>query len=145
MTLDVRQIRLGDLGAFGELLRSLVGGLADDQALEPHKGVVLNDPQLVGEVFFVALQFVIDDLLRAREYLHVDHRARHARQHAQAGVLHIGRLLAENCAQQLLFRRELGFAFRRHLADQHVAGLDFCADVYDARLVQAGELRFRQV
>ena len=42
-----------------------------------------DDAHLVGQVFLVALQLVVDDLLRtlvaldtfAREHLHVDHRA----------------------------------------------------------------------
>ncbi len=59
-------------------------------------------------------------------------------------VLHVGGLLAEDRAQQLLFRRQLGFALRRHLADQHVTGLDFGADVDDARLVETAELRFAE-
>ena len=50
------------------------------------------------------------------------------------------RLLAEDGAQQLFFRRQLGFALGRDLADQHVAGFDFGADVDDAGLVQAGQL-----
>jgi len=62
-----------------------------------------------------------------------------------ASVLHVGGLLAEDGAQQLLFRGQLGLAFRRHLADQHVARLDFGADVHDSRLVEARELRLGQV
>ena len=69
---------------------------------------------------------------------------RDARRHAQRRVLHVGRLLAEDRAQQLLFRRQLRLALRRDLADQHVARLDFGADVDDARLVEAAELRFAE-
>ena len=54
-------------------------------------------------------------------------------------VLHVGRLLAEDRAQQLLFRRQLALALRRDLADQDVAGLHFGADVDDAGFVQARE------
>ena len=64
-------------------------------------------------------------------------RAGDARRHAQARVLHVGGLLAEDRAEQLLFRRQLRLALRRHLADQHVAGLDFGADVDDAGFVEA--------
>ena len=64
--------------------------------------------------------------------------------HAQRGVLHVGGLLAEDRAQQLLLRRQLRLALRRDLADQHVAGLDLGADVDDARLVQAAELRLAE-
>ncbi len=48
----------------------------------------------------------------AGEDLHVDHGAAHARRHAQRGVLHVRGLLAEDRAQQLLFRGQLGFALR---------------------------------
>src|SRR5918995_1682820 len=55
----------------------------------------------------------------AREHAHVDDGAVHAGRHAQRGVLNVGRLLAKDRAQPLLFRRQLGFAFRCHLADQN--------------------------
>ena len=55
------------------------------------------------------------------------------------------RLLAEDRAQQLLFRRQLGLALRRDLADQDVAGLHFGADEGDARLVELGERRVADV
>ena len=51
---------------------------------------------------------------------------------------------AEDGAQQLFFRRQLGFALRRDLADQHVAGFDFGADVNDAGIVQTGKLGFAE-
>ena len=153
VALDFHQIRLGDLGALRELLRPAVGDLADQQALDAPEGVVLDDAQLVVQVLLVALQLVVDDLLGAlvaldalaREHLHVDHRARHARGHAQRRVLHVRGLLAEDRAQQLLLRRELGLALGRDLAHQHVTRLDLRADVDDARLVQPRELRFGQV
>ena len=38
----------------------------------------------------------------------------------------------------------MGFPLRRHLANQHVAGLNFGADVNDSRFIQARQLRFTQ-
>jgi hypothetical protein len=84
MPLDVGQVLLGDLRALRELLRTAVCSLVQEQPLETRERVVLDDAKLVGEVFLVALQLVVDDLLRAlvaldafaREDLHVDHRAR---------------------------------------------------------------------
>ena len=73
------------------------------------------------------------------EHAHVDHRALDAGGHPQGGVLHVRRLLAENGPQQLLLWRELGFALRRHLADEDVARGDFGADVDDARLIELGQ------
>jgi hypothetical protein len=60
----------------------------------------------------------------------------------QRGVLHVGGLLAEDGAQQLLFRRQLGFALGRDLADQDVARLHFGADVDDAGLVEVAQRLF---
>ena len=54
--------------------------------------------------------------------------------------LHVAGLLAEDGAQQLLFRRQRGFALGRDLADQRVAGADFGTHVHDARLVEARQL-----
>ena len=43
----------------------------------------------------------------AVEHAHLDDGAVDARRHAQRGVAHVGGLLAEDGAQQLLFRRHL--------------------------------------
>src|SRR5690606_16968546 len=68
--------------------------------------------------------------------LHVDYGALGAGRHAQGGVLHIGCLLTEDRTQQLLFRSQLGLAFRGDLADQDVTGQHFGADVDDAGFIQ---------
>ena len=59
---------------------------------------------------------------------YVDDLAVDAVRHAQAGVLHLARLLTEDGAQQALLRGELGFALGRHLADEVVAGADLGTD-----------------
>jgi hypothetical protein len=58
---------------------------------------------------------------------------------AQARVLHLARLLAEDRAQQPLLGGQLGLALGRDLADQDVARLDLGADVDDAVLVEVLE------
>ena len=58
---------------------------------------------------------------------------------AQAGVLNLARLLAEDRAQQPLLGGQLGLALGRDLADQDVAGLDLGADVDDSVLVEVLE------
>src|SRR5690606_33585936 len=63
----------------------------------------------------------------------------------QARVLYILGLLAEDRAQQALFRRELGFALRRYLADQDVAAAHLGADPDDAVLVEIAELHLGNV
>ena len=64
----------------------------------------------------------------AAELLDVDHLAVLAVRHAQRGVLHLARLLAEDRAQQALLGGQLGLALRRDLADQDVARRDLGAD-----------------
>ena len=58
----------------------------------------------------------------------------------RTGVAHVGRLLAEDGAQQLLFRRHRGFALWRHLADQNVACHHLGADIDDAGFVEVLEV-----
>ena len=102
-------------------------------------------PELVVQVQAEALQLVVDDLLGALvaldafagEHLHVDHGALRTLVDAQRRVLHVGRLLAEDRAQQLFFRRQRGLALGRDLAHQHVARVHLGADIDDAGLVQA--------
>ena len=138
--LDLGQVLLVDGRALGDLVRAAVGRLADQQLLDAVERVGLDDAQLVVQVQAEALQLVVDDLLGALvaldafagEDLHVDHRAVGALLDAQRRVLHVGRLLAEDRAQQLFFRRQRGLALGRDLADQHVARVDLGTDVDDA-------------
>ena len=51
----------------------------------------------------------------------------------ERGVANVAGLFAEDGAQQLLFRRQLGFALGRYLADQDVVVADLGADADDAR------------
>ena len=81
----------------------------------------------------------------AREHLHVDYRTRHAGGHAQAGVFDVGRLLAENRTQQFFFRGQLGFAFGRYLAHQHIARFDFGTDINDAGFIQPARHALGQI
>ncbi len=65
--------------------------------------------------------------------------------HTQRGILDLARLLTEDRAQQLLFRRQLGLALRRDLADEDVARANLGADVDDAMLVQVAQPLFTDV
>ena len=83
---------------------------------------------------------LLDDLvLDAREDLHVDDHAFHARRDLERRVLHVLRLLTEDRGEQLLFRRELRLALRRDLADEDVARLHVRADADDAALVEVDQ------
>ena len=81
----------------------------------------------------------------AGEHAHVDDLAGLAVRHLQARVTDLARLLTEDRAEQALFRRELGLALRRDLADEDVAGADLGADADDAALVEVLEDVFAQV
>ncbi len=81
----------------------------------------------------------------AREDLAIDHRSFDARRAIERCVLHVAGLFAEDRAQQFLFRRELGFALGRHLADQNVARLHRGADADDSAFVQIAQERFGDV
>ena len=54
----------------------------------------------------------------------------------ERSIAHIAGLFTEDGAQQLLFRRQLGLALGRDLADEDVVVADLGADADDARLVQ---------
>src|SRR5205085_2482686 len=55
---------------------------------------------------------------------------------AEARVLHLAGLLAEDRPEESLLRGELGLALRGDLADEDVAGADLGADVDDPLLVE---------
>ena len=72
----------------------------------------------------------------AGEDLDVDDDAALAVGHLQGGVADLAGLLAEDRAQQALFRGQVGLALRGDLADEDVAGGDLGADHDDAALVE---------
>ena len=135
------------------LLRTLGDLLADAAPLQTRIDVAVEDLHLVVAVLGETLDLLALDrhgalvLLDAVpvEHAHLDDRARHARRQPQRGVAHVGSLLAEDGAQQLLFRRHRALALRRDLADEDVAGVHFGADVDDAGLVEVLQRLFRDV
>ena len=106
--------------------------LAVQQIRETLGALVVQNALLV---FEVALQTALPDSCRiglralvelralAGEDLGIDDDALDTRRAVERGVLHVAGLFAEDRAEQLLFRSQLGFAFRRDLADQNVARL----------------------
>src|SRR3989454_11930042 len=89
--------------------------------------------------------FFFNDTATTEIYTLSLHELFRSRWNAQRRVFDVTRFFSKNRAQQLLLGSELGLALRRHLAHQHVARLDLGADVHDARLVEARELRLREV
>ena len=108
------------------LVVAVLGETLDLLALDRHGALVLLDAVAV-------------------EHAHFDDRAVGAGRHAHGGVADVGRLLAEDGAQKLLFRRHRAFALRRDLADQDVARLHFRADIDDAGFVEVLQRFFRDV
>src|SRR4029077_10780577 len=72
----------------------------------------------------------------AAEHAHVDDLAGLAVRDLEAGVTHLARLLTEDRTQESLFRRELGLALGRDLADEDVARTDLGPDADDPALVE---------
>src|SRR5581483_6659966 len=141
------EVFVGDRRALLERVWPAVRHLADDLRAQAVVDRAFQDAELIVEVLLDALDLHLLDLQRtlvlldavAREHGDVDDGAVHARRHAQRAVLHVRRLLAEDRAQELLFRRQLALALRRDLADEDVARLDLGTDVDHARLVEPRE------
>src|SRR5260370_35005800 len=125
------QVGLQDLVAeeIREAREALVGQNADFL-----RKVLLQLEVLRGFNGLVALVLVS---ALAGEDLHVDDSAPNAGRAVERSVANVASLFAEDGAQQLFFRRDLGLALGRDLADQNVAGLHDRADTNDAALVQA--------
>src|SRR4051794_36461289 len=75
----------------------------------------------------------------AAEHADTDDLAALTVRHLQRGVANLARLLTEDRAEQPLFRRQLGLALGRDLADEDVARDDLGTDADDAALVEVGE------
>jgi hypothetical protein len=63
----------------------------------------------------------------------------------QGGVADLAGLLTEDRAQQPLFRRQLGLALGRDLANKNVTRDDVCSDADDAALVEVSKHFFADV
>jgi hypothetical protein len=138
---------LVDLRARLDALRPLHRGLAEDQVLQTRIDVALEDGELVVAVAAQALDLLALDLQRALvlvdavpvEDPHLDDRAEIARRQPERGVAHVGRLLAEDRAEELFLRRHRALALGGDLAHKDVARPDLGADVDDARLVEVAQ------
>src|SRR5262249_18517422 len=81
----------------------------------------------------------------AGEDLDVDYRAFDSRRAGQRSIANVAGLFAEDRAQQLLFRSELGLALGRNLAHHDVALLHRGADADHAALIQVTQRGFADV
>ncbi len=113
----------------------------------------MKDADLVLQVLLHHVELFLLDRLRpvilldalAREDLHADDDALDARRADERGVTDVARLLAEDRAQQLLFRRQLRLALRRDLADEDVSWLDRSTDSDDPALIEIPQVAFADV
>src|SRR5690606_7678696 len=143
---------VADRSAFLQASAAL-GGSADQSRAQTLEGGAFDDTELFVQILTDLVELHLLDGQGTAVALHavtgkdldVDDGAFGASRHTQRGVLHVGRLLTEDRAQQLLFRRQLGLAFRRDLADQDVARADFGADVDDTGFVQLVQRSFTDV
>src|SRR5688572_15545508 len=127
--------------------------LADQHLHDALLHLVMKNADLVLQVLLHHVELFLLDRLRpvilldalAGEDLHADDDALDAGRADERGVADVARLLAEDRAEQLLFRSELGLALRRHLADQDVARFDVGADADDAAVVEIAQVRLRHV
>ena len=116
-------------------------------SLEARVDVALEDRELVVAVAAEALDHLALDLQRALvlvdavavEDPDLDDGAVVARRQPERGVADVGRLLAEDGAEELLLRRHRAFALGGDLADEDVRRADLGADVDDARLVEVAQ------
>ena len=70
---------------------------------------------------------------------HIHNAATLGAGHPQGVVAHVARLLTEDRAKQLLFRRLIGFTLGRHLAHEDVAAFNESTHADDAHLVEVAQ------
>ncbi len=112
-----------------------------------------NNAVLVFQVLTVLVQLLFLDRKRTGiflntvtgEDLNVNDRTTGTGRHTLRRVLNVRRFFTKDGTQQLFFRGQLGFAFRRYLTNQNVAGAHFSADVDNAGLIQLGQCAFTHV
>ncbi len=150
---DVVEDGIVELGPLAGALRTLGDLLAHQRIAQTRVDVAVEDLHLVVAVLGETLDLLALDRHRALVLLdavavedaHLDDRAGDARRQTQRRIAHVGRLLAEDGAQELLFGRHRALALGRDLADQDVARIDLGADVDDAGFVEVLQRLFRDV
>ena len=111
------------------------------QTLEPLIG---ENTDLIGKILLELCNLLRLDLEcalvlvlpLAGEDANVHHRTLDTWRARQRSITYITGFFTENGAKQLLFRRQLGLALRRYLADQDVVVANLGTDADHTRLVQ---------
>src|SRR5271156_5768421 len=126
---------------------------AAQNRFQPLQPLVGQNADFVGQVLFKLGNLLAFDqlgalvllLTLAGEDANVHYGAFDTWRAGQRCVANVAGLFAEDCAQQLLFRRQLGFALGRYFADQDVVVLDLGADADDSALVEVAQCRLGDV
>ena len=125
----------------------------DQHRVDTTEQTGFEDLQFFRQVFFGLLQLHLFDFQSTFVFfyavtgkdLNVDNGTRDTVRYAQRRVFNVRRFLTEDRAQQFLFRRQLGFTFRRYLTNQNVAAGHFRTDINDTGFIQFRERSFTHV
>ena len=137
----------GEFDLFGDELFFVagvdsVGGFAgqddeksvDEFFLEFSQFVVVFFLRFGKELFFLGALFAVADDA-GKEFL-VDDYAAYRRRDFEGGVFDVAGFVAEDCAEQFLFGRGVGFALGGDFTDKDVAFFDFGSDANDTVFVE---------
>src|ERR1700733_5960294 len=121
--------------------------LVAEDCFETLEALVGENTNLIGEVALELLDHLLLDLLGALvrvlalagEDADVDDGTFDAWRARQGGIANVAGLLAEDGAEQFLFRRQLSLTLRRYLADEDVVVADLRADADNARFVEIAQ------
>src|ERR1700677_1187581 len=121
--------------------------LRTENCFEALETLVGENTNLVGEITLELLDHLLLDLLGAfvlllslaGEDADVDDGAFDTRRARQRSIANIAGLFAEDGAEELLFRRQLGLTLRRYLADEDVVVANLRTDADDARVVEIAQ------
>ena len=101
------QVSTINLGALGQLLRTTVSHLANNQSGNTLEGIAFHNTQLVSQIQLVMTQLIVNDRLGTLvtfdaftgEDLNIDHGTGNARGYAQARVFNIRGFFTEDGTQ----------------------------------------------
>src|SRR5882762_6038924 len=152
--LAVKNVALAQQALVGALVVQVgLNFLPAQQRIETLQTLVGQNTDFIGKVLVELPNLLAFDHLGAfvflltltGEDLHIDDDAFDSRRARQRSVANVSGLFAEDRAQQLLFRRELGFTLRRNFAHQNVARFDGSADANDAAFIEIPQRRLAHV
>lgn len=117
ISFQISQIFLRDFSATSQFLRTAVHFLADQQSGETLEGIAFDNTHLVIQIDTIALQFIVDNLLRTLvanqtftgKDLNVDHGTDHTGWNTQGRIFNVRRFFTENGAPTVFLPESAGF------------------------------------